>query len=66
MPDVRINEITSNVNVTDASAMLTPEVMERIVQTVLARLEERKHDEREAERDRSLGAGLRQDVRDSL
>lgn len=66
MPDVRINQITSNVNVTDASAMLTPVMLERIVQAVIARIEERKHDEHEAEQERSMGAGLRQDVRDRL
>jgi hypothetical protein len=56
MADVRINEVTTDVNVTDASAMLTPQVLERIVQAVLRRLDEQRRREREAEQDRRLGA----------
>ena len=54
--DVRINDVTTNVNVTDASAMLSPEVLERIVQAVIARLEAKERDERQAEEERSLGS----------
>ncbi len=54
--DVRINDVTTNVNVTDASAMLSPEVLERIVQAVIARLEAKQRDESQAEEERSLGS----------
>ena len=54
--DVRINEVATDVNVTDASAMLTPEILERIVQEVLERLEERQEAEQELAQERSLGA----------
>ena len=54
--DVRINDVMTNVNVTDASAMLSPEVLERIVQAVIARLEAIRRDEQQAEEERSLGS----------
>ncbi len=54
--DVRINDVMTNVNVTDASAMLSPEVLERIVQAVIARLEAIQRDEQQAEEERSLGS----------
>ena len=54
--DVRVNDVTTNVNVTDASAMLNPQVLERIVQAVLARLEAKQREERQLEQERSLGA----------
>jgi hypothetical protein len=57
--DVRINDVTTDVNVTDAAAMLTPQVLERIVQAVLRRLEEERRTEREMAQERSLG-GMRQ------
>ena len=54
--DVRINEVTADVSMADASAMLTPSVMDRIVQEVLRRLEEETQDEKAAEQERTLGA----------
>jgi hypothetical protein len=61
--DVRINEVTTSVTATDPSAMLNPQVLERIVQAVLARLEARQRDERQAEQERSLGAARQQERR---
>lgn len=58
--DVRINDVTTDVNVTDASALLTPQVMERIVQTVLRRLEEERRTEQEMAQERSLGGARQQ------
>jgi hypothetical protein len=58
--DVRINEVTTDLNVTDASAMLTPQVLERIVQAVLARLEAQQRTQREADQECSLGASRTQ------
>lgn len=63
--DVRINEVTTDVNVTDASAMLTPQILERIVQAVLRRLDEQRRVEREMAQERSLGA-MRQQEMDAL
>ncbi len=54
--DVRINQLTTDVNVTDASAMLTPQVLERIVQVVLQRLEEQQRSQRDMAREQSLGS----------
>lgn len=58
--DVRVNDVTTNVTVTDASAMLNPQVLERIVQAVIARLAAKQRDERQAEQERSLGASRNQ------
>lgn len=58
--DVRINEVTTDVHVTDASAMLTPQVLERIVQAVLRRLDEQRRTEREVAQERRLGSAARQ------
>ncbi len=57
--DVRINDVTTDVNVTDTSALLTPTILERIVQEVLKRLEERRRTEREVEQERSLSSAGR-------
>lgn len=59
--DVRINEVTTNVSMTDATAMLSPQVLERIVQAVLARIEAKQRDERQTEEERSLGAARQQE-----
>ena len=49
--DVRINHATSNIHMTDARAMLTPEVLKQIVEAVSAQLrqEEQQRQEREAD-----------------
>ncbi len=59
--DVRINQLTTDVNVTDASAMLTPQVLERIVQVVLKRLEEQQRSQRDMVQEQSLGSRRRMD-----
>lgn len=47
--DVRINNVTSNIHMTDARAMLTPEVLKQIVEAVMAQMEQetRRREERE-------------------
>jgi hypothetical protein len=55
--DVQINQLTTDVNVTDASAMLTPQVLERIVQVVLKRLEEQQRSQHDIAQEQSLGSG---------
>jgi hypothetical protein len=62
--DVRINDVTTEVTVTDANALLTPQVMERIIQAVLRRLKEVHSTEREADRERSLGSARSQSASD--
>lgn len=59
--DVRINQLTTDVNVTDASTMLTPQVLERIVQVVLKRLEEQQRSQRDMVQEQSLGSRRRMD-----
>ncbi|NLS75688.1 MAG: hypothetical protein GXY76_00370 [Chloroflexi bacterium] len=54
--DVRINEVTTQVSVTDDAALLSPRVLERIIQAVLARLEAKQWDERLAQEERGLGS----------
>ena len=61
--DVRVNDVTTDVDVTDASAMLTPQILERIVQAVLMRLNEQQRSEQAMDQERSLGS-VRQQRRD--
>jgi hypothetical protein len=60
--DVRINDVTTEVSVTDGSAILTPQILELIVQAVLSRLEEQKRAERNQARERNLGAARRMET----
>jgi hypothetical protein len=48
--DIRINRVTSNIQVADARASLSPEMLEQIVQAVVLRL--RDEDQRRMERER--------------
>ena len=57
MADVRVNEVTSEVAVTDAAAFLSPETLERIVGAVIARLEAKHRDDVAADRDRTMEGG---------
>jgi hypothetical protein len=52
--DVRINNLTSNIHLTDARAMLTPEVLQKIVDAVLLRLREAEQERRQREQDTSV------------
>jgi hypothetical protein len=54
--DIRINEIQTDMNVLDPSALLTPQVRDQIVRAVLAALDERMRDLRNQEDERSLGS----------
>jgi len=53
--DVRINQVTTEVTVTDASAMLDPAVLDRIVRAVMARLEAREREQRLEAEERRVG-----------
>jgi hypothetical protein len=52
--DVRVNSVQSQVRVQDPDALLSPEVMERIVREVLERLERERELEAQRAADRSL------------
>lgn len=52
--DVRINSMTSNIRATDSRAMLTPEVLNQIVQAVLTQLQEEVRRDAERERDMQI------------
>lgn len=52
--DIRVESVVSRVRVADPDALLTPEVLDRIVQVVLARLEEREAQRRDREEDESV------------
>lgn len=52
--DVRVNQVVSRVRVTEPDALLTPEVLDRIVKAVMARLEDEEARRREREGDRAV------------
>lgn len=52
--DVRVNTVSSRVRVTDADALLAPEVLERVVRAVLERLEDERAREQEREDDKAV------------
>ena len=52
--DVRVNTVASRVRVTDADALLTPEVLDRIVRAVRQRLEDDEARRREREDDKAV------------
>jgi hypothetical protein len=57
MAEVRINEVTADIAVADATAFLGPEVLERIVQAVLARLADHERLRAQLEREQRIGEG---------
>jgi hypothetical protein len=52
--DVRINNVTSNIRMTDARAMLTPEVLRQIVEAVAAHMEQEEQQQQERQRDMKI------------
>jgi hypothetical protein len=52
--DIRINNLESNIHLTDARAMLTPEVLEQIVEAVAARLREEEQQAQGRDRDMQI------------
>ena len=52
--DVQINELTSNIHLTDARAMLTPEVLAQIVEAVTRALQEQERERQARERDTQI------------
>jgi hypothetical protein len=54
--DVRVNRVTTDVSVTDVSALLTPKALEVIVAATLERLAQERRKQRGPQRDRALGS----------
>lgn len=52
--DVRVQNVTSTVRVADSEALLTPEVLERIVEAVKQHLEEEKALQAERDSDKNI------------
>lgn len=52
--DVRVNTVASRVRLVDTDAMLTPELLDRIVEAVRARLEEDEARRRDREEDTAV------------
>ena len=57
MADVRINEVESQISVADIDALLTPEVLDRLVRAVQQRLNEENRMQRDDDEDRRLVEG---------
>jgi hypothetical protein len=55
--DVRVNRVTTDVRVTDPSALLTPKALDKIVTATLERLADDRRKQRGSQRDRALGGG---------
>lgn len=55
VPKVSIGEVSTEVTVTDASSFLGRETLERIVQAVIARLDDREQQAASRDRERSMG-----------
>lgn len=52
--DVQINTVTSNLHMTDARALLTPEVLRQIVEAVSAHLLQEEQQRQEREQDMKI------------
>lgn len=55
--DVRVNRVTTDVQVTDVASLLTPRALDKIVAATLERLAAERRKERGPQRDRALGSG---------
>lgn len=61
--DIRVNNVESRVRVSDADALLSPEVLDRIAAAVMARLEEKARVEAARDRDRRVDHPERRGIR---
>jgi hypothetical protein len=60
--EIQIDEVTTRIQVQDSGALLAPEVLDRIIQAVLARLQE----ERKIEQQRREETTIRKQARRTL
>ncbi len=56
--DVRINEVSSRVNVTDSQAMLSPQVIQQILRLAREHIREELDHDRRVEAERRLQQGV--------
>lgn len=52
--DVLINEMTSTVRVADSEALLNPQVLERLLHTIMARLKEHQQHEKSVKEEQKM------------
>jgi hypothetical protein len=57
MADVRINQVDTDIRVADIDALMSPHVMERLVQAVKMRLQQEQSSQKSADDDRRLVEG---------
>ncbi|MFT4653171.1 MAG: hypothetical protein ACI82S_000814 [Patiriisocius sp.] len=57
MADIRINQVETNIDIADIDALLSPQVMERLVQAVKMRLQQEQNMQKLADDDRRLVEG---------
>jgi hypothetical protein len=55
--DIRINQVETNIDIADIDALLSPQVMERLVQAVKMRLQQEQNMQKLADDDRRLVEG---------
>ena len=56
--EVNIGEVNSTVRTTDSASLLSPEIMQRIVQAVMAQLREEEHHRDRVDSERQLGGSV--------
>ena len=56
--DVRINEVSSRVNVTDSQAMLSPQVIQQLLRLARESVRDELEHDRRVEAERSLQQGV--------
>lgn len=57
MADIRINQVDTDIGVADIDALLSPQVMERLVQAVKMRIQQDQNMQKIADDDRRLVEG---------
>jgi hypothetical protein len=57
MAQVKINEVEANISVTDAEALLTPEMLEIITRAVASKIQQQQSLDKLSEQDRGLSEG---------
>jgi hypothetical protein len=56
--EVNIGEVNSTVRTTDSASLLSPEMMERIVRAVMARVRDEDQHRNQVDSERRLGASV--------
>ena len=61
--EVNIGEVNSTVRTTDSASLLSPEMMERIVRAVMARVREEDQHRNQVDSERRLGASVSEEAK---